>query len=316
MRITRTKWFMPLFAVALGVAFFAAQWVGGSASEGLVSLGIMVGFGALVLLGGRSETVRGLRGDGRDERFRMIDHSTRPRSPGDAVIEDDHRRLPRRGRARSRRHAVCLARRRRRRRLSRLGDRAAGSVVIHLLTHSQPSVGAEMSGAGMPRPGLPLQCHRLRRGEACLALGPSQPAATLRSWKRASPASRLRRSRRSASSTPSRSTWASTESPATAASGSWTPTAGSSTASATVQEMVQIRPEWDKVTRRLALHLPDGTEVAGAVELGEPVDAVLYGRPHPSRRVVGPWQEALSADLGRPLELLAACCSASTHGTR
>ena len=30
-------------------------------------------FGALILLGGRSETIRGLRGDGRDERFRQID---------------------------------------------------------------------------------------------------------------------------------------------------------------------------------------------------------------------------------------------------
>ena len=85
MRITRTKWFMPLFAVALGVAFLVAQWVGGSASDGLVSLGIMVAFGALVLLGGRSETVRGLRGDGRDERFRMIDqHATA--IAGNAVI--------------------------------------------------------------------------------------------------------------------------------------------------------------------------------------------------------------------------------------
>ena len=33
----------------------------------------MVAFGAAVLLGGRSETVRGLRGDGRDERFAMLD---------------------------------------------------------------------------------------------------------------------------------------------------------------------------------------------------------------------------------------------------
>ena len=30
-------------------------------------------FGAIILLGGRSETIRGLRGDGRDERFRQID---------------------------------------------------------------------------------------------------------------------------------------------------------------------------------------------------------------------------------------------------
>ena len=33
----------------------------------------MTAFGALLLLGGRSETIRGLRGDGRDERFRQID---------------------------------------------------------------------------------------------------------------------------------------------------------------------------------------------------------------------------------------------------
>jgi hypothetical protein len=40
---------------------------------GAWALGIMTAFGALVLLGGRSETIRGLRGDGRDERFAMID---------------------------------------------------------------------------------------------------------------------------------------------------------------------------------------------------------------------------------------------------
>ena len=73
MRIHRTKWFVPLFAVALGLAMFVAQWVGGDARTGLGSLAIMTVFGALVLLGGRSETIRGLRGDGRDERFRQID---------------------------------------------------------------------------------------------------------------------------------------------------------------------------------------------------------------------------------------------------
>jgi hypothetical protein len=77
MTMTRSKWFLPLFSVALGLAFFAVQWIGGSPGEGLVSLAIMTGFGALILLGGRSETIRGLRGDGRDERFRQIDiHAT------------------------------------------------------------------------------------------------------------------------------------------------------------------------------------------------------------------------------------------------
>jgi hypothetical protein len=77
MRLAKSKWFVPLLSVALGVVVFAAQWIGGDPGSGLVSLAIMVGFGALILLGGRSETIRGLRGDGRDERFRMIDiHAT------------------------------------------------------------------------------------------------------------------------------------------------------------------------------------------------------------------------------------------------
>ena len=73
MQITRTRWFLPLFALALGVVMFAAQWIGGSPDSGLVSLGIMAAFGTLILFGGRSETVRGLRGDGRDERFWRMD---------------------------------------------------------------------------------------------------------------------------------------------------------------------------------------------------------------------------------------------------
>src|SRR6516165_2760376 len=77
MRITRSKWFMPAFAVALGLIVFVAQWIGGDPQSGLVSFAILAGFGALLLLGGRSETIRGLRGDGRDERFRQIDiHAT------------------------------------------------------------------------------------------------------------------------------------------------------------------------------------------------------------------------------------------------
>ena len=77
MQLTRSKWFLPLQAVALGIAVFAAQSVGGDPVSGLESLGIKTAFGALILFGGRSETIRGLRGDGRDERFRQIDvHAT------------------------------------------------------------------------------------------------------------------------------------------------------------------------------------------------------------------------------------------------
>jgi len=77
MRITKSKWFLPLFAVALGLLVFAAQWIGGDPHSGLVSFAILAGAGVLVLLGGGSETIRGLRGDGSDERFRRMDiHAT------------------------------------------------------------------------------------------------------------------------------------------------------------------------------------------------------------------------------------------------
>lgn len=77
MAMTKTKWFLPLFCVVLGAAVFVAQWIGGDPRSGLISFAALAVFGALILFGGRSETVRGLRGDGRDERFRMIDlHAT------------------------------------------------------------------------------------------------------------------------------------------------------------------------------------------------------------------------------------------------
>ncbi len=68
--------------------------------------------------------------------------------------------------------------------------------------------------------------------------------------------------------------------------------------------MMTIRPAWDEATRQLSLSFPDGTQVAGRVELGDPVALELYGRPHPSRRVIGPWEEAISRSVGRPLTLL------------
>ena len=71
--VTKTKWFLPLFSLALGVLMLAAEWIGGHPGLGLMSLGIMAAFGAVFVVGGRSETIRGLRGDGRDERFAQLD---------------------------------------------------------------------------------------------------------------------------------------------------------------------------------------------------------------------------------------------------
>jgi hypothetical protein len=56
----RSRWVMPAFAVALGVVFFVAQWIGDDLSGGLVSLAIMTGFAAVLLaLEGRSGTAPG-----------------------------------------------------------------------------------------------------------------------------------------------------------------------------------------------------------------------------------------------------------------
>jgi hypothetical protein len=74
MQTCRTsKWVIPVFSVALGLVLLGAAILGGKPGDGLFALGVMTAFGALVLFGGRSETIRGLRGDGRDERFQAID---------------------------------------------------------------------------------------------------------------------------------------------------------------------------------------------------------------------------------------------------
>lgn len=69
--------------------------------------------------------------------------------------------------------------------------------------------------------------------------------------------------------------------------------------------LMQVRPEWDEETRELALTFPDGSRVAGSVELGDEVfEAEMYNHPIASRHVIGPWQEALSRFAGQPLTLL------------
>ena len=75
--IWRNRWAMPAFSLFLGALMFAAFAVGGNAAEGLRALGLMAAVGALFLFGRRSETLQGLGGPGRDERWAMIDlHAT------------------------------------------------------------------------------------------------------------------------------------------------------------------------------------------------------------------------------------------------
>src|SRR5439155_10598802 len=71
--VTRSKWFLPSFSLVLGLVILAVSWLGGHPGEGVVALVGLTAFGLFFLLAGRSETIRGLRGDGRDERFARID---------------------------------------------------------------------------------------------------------------------------------------------------------------------------------------------------------------------------------------------------
>jgi hypothetical protein len=73
----KTKWFLPLFSLVLGFVFFGALWAGGDRRGGFEALAVMAALGVLILVGGRSELIRGLRGDGRDEYWQRIDvHAT------------------------------------------------------------------------------------------------------------------------------------------------------------------------------------------------------------------------------------------------
>ena len=47
---TRTKWFLPLFSVAMGGLLLAASWLGGHPGAGLVFLAAMTVFGLVILL--------------------------------------------------------------------------------------------------------------------------------------------------------------------------------------------------------------------------------------------------------------------------
>jgi uncharacterized protein YcbX len=80
--------------------------------------------------------------------------------------------------------------------------------------------------------------------------------------------------------------------------------------------MVRIVPAWDEETRVLALTFPDGARVEGVVELGDGVEAEMYGHPHPSRHVLGPWEQAISRYVGTPLTLLWADTHAVDRGYR
>ncbi len=70
--VRRSRWFQPLLAIFVGAVLLVVLSVGGHPQEGPIALGIMAVFAVFLRAGERSETVRALRGDGRDERFALI----------------------------------------------------------------------------------------------------------------------------------------------------------------------------------------------------------------------------------------------------
>jgi hypothetical protein len=69
----RSRWWMPGFCVFLGLLILAASWIGDHLDQGLGGLAVMTALGLVFLFGRRSDTLAGLGGPGRDERWQAID---------------------------------------------------------------------------------------------------------------------------------------------------------------------------------------------------------------------------------------------------
>jgi len=69
----RSRWWMPGFCLFLVAIVLGAFVLGGDPAGGAICFGVMAALGALFLFGGRSETLSGLGGPGRDERWAAID---------------------------------------------------------------------------------------------------------------------------------------------------------------------------------------------------------------------------------------------------
>ncbi|HEY7002781.1 MAG TPA: hypothetical protein VH281_00750 [Gaiellaceae bacterium] len=69
----RSRWWIPAFSLFLGACILVAFWVGGDLREGVIGFGVLAGIGLVSLLGSKSETISGLSGPGRDERWERID---------------------------------------------------------------------------------------------------------------------------------------------------------------------------------------------------------------------------------------------------
>jgi hypothetical protein len=64
---------VPSLCVFLGIVYLVVFWLSGNPAAGIGPFVIMVGYGALLLFGGRSDILRVLCGQPPDERYRSFD---------------------------------------------------------------------------------------------------------------------------------------------------------------------------------------------------------------------------------------------------
>lgn len=68
-----SKWLVPLLALSAGGAYLVFTWIGGNPVLGAALFAIMFIYAGLLLLGGRVELIRALRGQFDDERYRSFE---------------------------------------------------------------------------------------------------------------------------------------------------------------------------------------------------------------------------------------------------
>lgn len=68
-----SRWAVPGVCAGFGTLMLATSWIGGHPGQGVWMLAVLLGYGALLLLGGRNEIVAVLAGRPRDERWQLFD---------------------------------------------------------------------------------------------------------------------------------------------------------------------------------------------------------------------------------------------------
>ena len=75
-----------------------------------------------------------------------------------------------------------------------------------------------------------------------------------------------------------------------------------------------VHADYDEQTDELTLRFPDGGTVYARVERDGEVTTIFHKRPRPARVVVGPWADAVSELVGRPVRLVEPALPAPDRG--